>query len=174
MTVALFAMHGSIYLYLKTEGELQKRIQGWMWHTFGLFMVLYLLVTILTLVRVPAGGAASRNEPWAVACRFNYPRASEHRRVVIYLRPPLVRRSCSSCARHHGHGLLFGHGLPEPGSRRSLDPAFSLQIYNSSSSLETLKIMLLIAFLGMPFVLAYTCVIYWVFRGKVKLDSMSY
>jgi cytochrome d ubiquinol oxidase subunit II len=31
-----------------------------------------------------------------------------------------------------------------------------------------------IAFLGMPFVLAYTAVIYWVFRGKVELGSQSY
>jgi cytochrome d ubiquinol oxidase subunit II len=27
---------------------------------------------------------------------------------------------------------------------------------------------------GIPFVLAYTVGIYWVFRGKVRLDSMSY
>ena len=33
--VATFAMHGSIYLYLKTEGELQQRIRAWMWRTFG-------------------------------------------------------------------------------------------------------------------------------------------
>src|SRR5436309_5057031 len=28
--VATFAMHGAIYLYLKTEGELQKKAHGWM------------------------------------------------------------------------------------------------------------------------------------------------
>ncbi|MEM6757412.1 MAG: cytochrome d ubiquinol oxidase subunit II, partial [Planctomycetota bacterium] len=38
----------------------------------------------------------------------------------------------------------------------------------------TLAIMLLIAVLGMPCVLAYTGVIYWTFRGKVKLDDHSY
>jgi cytochrome d ubiquinol oxidase subunit II len=31
-----------------------------------------------------------------------------------------------------------------------------------------------IAFLGMPFVAAYTAVVYWVFRGKVKLGKLSY
>src|SRR5262245_24782354 len=35
--VATFAMHGSIYLYLKTEGELQRRIHRWMWTAFGIF-----------------------------------------------------------------------------------------------------------------------------------------
>jgi cytochrome d ubiquinol oxidase subunit II len=34
--------------------------------------------------------------------------------------------------------------------------------------------MLVIAILGMPFVLAYTAVIYWVFRGKVQLGKFSY
>ena len=31
-----------------------------------------------------------------------------------------------------------------------------------------------IAFLGMPFVAAYTAVVYWVFRGKVELGKFSY
>ena len=39
---------------------------------------------------------------------------------------------------------------------------------------KTLGIMLTIAVLGIPIVLAYTVSIYWIFRGKVKLDRMSY
>jgi cytochrome d ubiquinol oxidase subunit II len=31
-----------------------------------------------------------------------------------------------------------------------------------------------IAIVGMPFVLAYTAVIYWTFRGKVQLGKFSY
>ena len=50
----------------------------------------------------------------------------------------------------------------------------SLNIYNGASSAKTLKIMLIIALLGMPIVVAYTINIYWIFRGKVKLDSSSY
>jgi cytochrome d ubiquinol oxidase subunit II len=34
--------------------------------------------------------------------------------------------------------------------------------------------MLTIAALGVPLVLAYTASIYWIFRGKVKLDEASY
>ena len=45
LTVFLFAMHGAIYLYLKTEGELQKKMHRWMWRTFGLFLVFYILAT---------------------------------------------------------------------------------------------------------------------------------
>ena len=41
----------------------------------------------------------------------------------------------------------------------------SLNIQNAASSQKTL---------GVPIVLAYTVSIYWIFRGKVKLDKMSY
>ena len=34
--------------------------------------------------------------------------------------------------------------------------------------------MTIIAAIGMPFVAAYTCVVYWSFRGKVKLEKHSY
>ena len=57
---------------------------------------------------------------------------------------------------------------------RATDSATSLTIYNVASSPQTLKIMLVIALIGIPLVLAYTISIYWIFRGKVKLDSMSY
>jgi cytochrome d ubiquinol oxidase subunit II len=53
-------------------------------------------------------------------------------------------------------------------------PANSLNIYNASSSSKTLGIMLTIALIGLPVVLTYTVSIYWIFRGKVKLDRTSY
>jgi cytochrome d ubiquinol oxidase subunit II len=58
LTVSLFAMHGTIYLHLKTEGALQRRLHGWMWRTFGIFLVLFLLTTMFTLAAVPG---ATRN-----------------------------------------------------------------------------------------------------------------
>ena len=56
----------------------------------------------------------------------------------------------------------------------STDAAHSLTIYSASSSHETLAIMAWVALLGMPFVLTYTAVVYWIFRGKVKLTPHSY
>jgi cytochrome d ubiquinol oxidase subunit II len=50
----------------------------------------------------------------------------------------------------------------------------SLTIYNAASSVKTHTIMLIIAIVGMPIVVAYTFSIYWIFRGKVKLDATSY
>ena len=50
----------------------------------------------------------------------------------------------------------------------------SLTIYNAASSPKTLGIMTLIAVIGMPFVIAYTVIVYRTFHGKVRLEEHSY
>jgi cytochrome d ubiquinol oxidase subunit II len=70
--------------------------------------------------------------------------------------------------------FLFGVALFPEMVHSSIDPAYSLTIYNAASSEKTLIIMRNIAFLGMPFVIAYSAVIYWVFRGKVQIGKFSY
>ena len=42
---------------------------------------------------------------------------------------------------------------------------------NASSSKLTLTVMLIIALVGMPFVIGYTIYVYRAFRGKVKLEG---
>lgn len=56
----------------------------------------------------------------------------------------------------------------------SLDPENSLTVLNARSSQKTLGIMLIVAGIGMPFVISYTGIVYWIFRGKVQLDKNSY
>jgi len=50
----------------------------------------------------------------------------------------------------------------------------SLTLYNASSTSGTLKIMLIIALIGMPLVSSYTVAVYWLFRGKTRLGNTSY
>jgi cytochrome d ubiquinol oxidase subunit II len=171
--VSLFAMHGAIYLYLKTGDELQQRIKGWIWRAFGIFLVMYLLTTIYTLVDVPLATRNFQTQPWAwgvvllnVLAIANIPRA------LYYDRPfyAFVSSSCTIIALV----FLLGIALFPELVHSSLNPAWSLDVYNAASSQKTLGIMAIMAGLGMPFVLAYTAVIYWVFRGKVELGKFSY
>jgi cytochrome d ubiquinol oxidase subunit II len=171
--VAVFAMHGSIYLYLKTDGELQKRVHGWMWRTFGFFLVLYMLTTIYTLAEIPRAIRNFAEMPWAwvvvvlnVLAIANIPRA-------IFLGRPLYA-FVSSCCTIAALTFLFGVALFPNLIVSTLNPAWSLTIHNAASSVRTLRIMRTIALLGMPFVAAYTTVVYWVFRGKVQLGRLSY
>jgi cytochrome d ubiquinol oxidase subunit II len=53
-------------------------------------------------------------------------------------------------------------------------PEHGLTIYATASSEKTLGIMLVVAAIGVPLVLAYTASIYWIFRGKVRLGPTSY
>ena len=61
-----------------------------------------------------------------------------------------------------------------PNLVRATDPALSLTIANASSSALTLKVMLLIALVGMPLVVGYTVFAYRVFKGKVGPGDAGY
>lgn len=174
LAVTMFAMHGAIYLYLKTEGELQRRLVPLMWRAFGFFLVAFLLCTMYTLHDVPRATHNFELYPWLwivpllnVLAVANIPRA-------IYQGKPGYAFISSCCVIVAFVILLTAALFPNLVSS-SVNPAEnSLTIYRAASSAKTLGIMLLIAAIGMPCVLAYTTIVYWTFRGKVKLDQHSY
>jgi cytochrome d ubiquinol oxidase subunit II len=53
-------------------------------------------------------------------------------------------------------------------------PERSLTIDNAASSDLTLSVMLVIALIGMPIVVAYTAYVYWTFRGKTSANDHGY
>ena len=57
--------------------------------------------------------------------------------------------------------------------KASNDPMLNITIYNSSTSMQTLKLMSIIALVGMPIVIAYTIFVYRIFKGKSK-SSVHY
>ena len=173
LVAALFAKHGAIYLYMKTEGEVQARLGRWMWHTWGAFLVLYLLTTIYTLMAVPTAIRNFERYPWAAAIVVlnilaiaNVPRALFRGRYGQAFLSSTLTIACMVA--------LFGLAIFPNLVVASNDPARSWTIYNAASSPKTLKIGLWIALGGMPFILTYTGIIYWTFRGKVILSEHSY
>ena len=165
-------MHGAIYLVMKTDGEVQRMVRGWINHAIIFFVICYATTTMATLLYVPHMTARIRAHPALFALPLlnmlaiaNIPREMHHDRDG--------RAFLSSAAAMLGLLALFGLGM-FPTSCSATDPAHSLNVYNAASSPATLAIMLIIALIGVPLVLAYTVSIYWIFRGKVKLDSMSY
>lgn len=171
--VSMFALHGAIYLNMKTSGELQERLHRWIWHTFAAFLVLYVLTTIITLAVIPGATDNFQRYPLAwlvvvlnVLAIANIPRAIYSGRIL----QAFISSSCAIAAFIFFLGMrLFPNMVVS-----TIDPAYSLTIYNAASSQKTLGIMLIIAVIGMPFVLAYMSLIYWVFRGKVELGKLTY
>lgn len=171
--VALFAMHGAIYLYLKTEGELQQRLFGWMKTTYYLYLALFLLVTLWSVFFVPASLQHFGDYPilWLipvlnVIAIANIPRA-------IGKQKPLYA-FMNSCVTIAALVFLFSAALFPDLLPAVNNASYSITIYNAASSTLTQKIGLIIVAIGMPMVLSYTVLIYWTFRGKVELGEGSY
>lgn len=172
-TVALFMMHGAIYLVLKTEQEVQQTVRNWVNNTMVFFIICYATTTMATLLYVPRMTAAFREYPWLFSVALLSMLAIANIPREIHLGREF-RAFLSSSAAIAALMALFGIGM-YPTMLYSLGlPENSLSIYNGASSEKTLVIMLIIALIGMPLVIAYTVSIYWIFRGKVKLDKMSY
>ncbi len=172
-TVALFMMHGAIYLVLKSEGAFHEQVRTWVKNTMIFFGICYTITSMATLLFVPHMVAPIKAHPVLFGISLlntlavaNIPREIHHGRDF--------RAFLSSCAAMAALMLLFGIGMYPDLVAASTDPANSLTVYNAASSQETLRIMLVMAIIGVPLVLAYTASIYWVFRGKVRLDRFSY
>lgn len=172
-TVALFAMHGAIYGLMKTEGALHTKLRGWVNNTIIFFIICYATTTMATLLYVPHMAARVRAEPWLFSIALlnmlaiaNIPREIHRSRDG--------RAFVSSCVAMVALMALFGLEMFPNLVLSNPHPEYSLTIRNAASSPKTLAIMLMIAIIGVPVVLAYTVSIYWIFRGKVRLDRMSY
>jgi cytochrome d ubiquinol oxidase subunit II len=172
-TVFLFAMHGGIYVVMKTEGELQAQVRSWIPRLIAFFVVGYVFTTMLTLAFLPHMKDTLMEYPILFVIPLlnllaiaNIPREVYHGREF--------RAFLSSCVAMLLLLALFGIGMYPNMIYSSPLPEHSLTIYNGASSAKTQQIMLVIAAIGMPVVLAYTVSIYWIFRGKVKLDAASY
>lgn len=172
-TVLLFAMHGAIYLAMKTDGELLEIVSGWIPRLIGFFLASYFLFNLYTLVEVPWVLDTVRSRPYVflivtvnVLIVLNIPREiHKGREFNAFL---------SSCTAMALMMATFGLTYFPNMVLSNPDPANSLTIYNAASTQKTLGIMLIIAIIGVPLVLAYTASIYWVFRGKTTLTKSSY
>jgi cytochrome bd ubiquinol oxidase subunit II len=173
-TVALFMMHGSIYLTMKISGTFHEAIRPWIKKCIFSFIACYLLLSISTFWAAPHMTERMMANPWFLAVPLlaflailNVPRLVHKRSdgwAFIF--------SCLSIAFLL---LLFPLGTYPIILRSSIDhDAYSLTVTNSASSPLTLKILLTIVLIGIPLVIAYGAYIYHVFRGKVKLEPNSY
>ena len=172
-TVALFMMHGAIYGVMKTEKALQARLKSWVNQSIIFFVICYVTTTMATLIYYPHMVRHFKDRPALfLVALLNMLAIANIPREITKARE--FRAFLSSCAAIAALLLLFAIGIFPNLVYSNPNPEYSLTIYNAASSQKTLTIMLTIAGLGMPFVLAYTLCIYWIFRGKVKLDEMSY
>lgn len=172
-TVALFMMHGAIYLVMKTEKRLYTKLTIIVKNTTVFFAISVLLLSFYTLLYVPHLSHRIKENPWL----FFVP-------VAMVLAIANIARCISKQKYRNAFVsssivislllIIVAVELYPDLVLSTLGPENHLTVQNASSSSKSLGIMLLFAAIGVPLVGIYTTFVFWTFKGKVKLDEMSY
>ena len=162
--VFMICTQGAAYLSLRTEGTLQKSLKSKLKVNWLLFVIFAGLTTASVAVLNPAKIALLFSNPFgylAVILFFGGVVS-----LPLFLKKDgLVKVFLASSTIIISMFLIVAATI-FPDLVPALDPLKSLTIYNASSSQLTLKVMLIIALIGMPIVLLYTAFVYRVFRTK--------
>lgn len=162
--VALFTLHGALFLLLRTGGPLQERVRT-LAARLGPVTVLLLALSLaytylatdygtrmglLAGAAPMLGGLALLAAGWFVKTRqdgwaFGLTGVTVAAGVITLF------------------SILFPRVMVS-----SLNPEWSLTIYNASSSHYTLTIMSFVALVFIPVMLAYQIWTYWVFRQRIR------
>jgi cytochrome d ubiquinol oxidase subunit II len=172
-TLALMTLHGGIYLCLKTEGKLFDKVERLLKYAVFIFVALFIALSIYSLTTYPHLSDKFRATPilgivplLAILSIANIPRLLNKRRFLrAFIFSSLTFAFLLIIVAIELYPqLLFANN----------DPSNSITIYNAASSDKSLGIMLLIAAIGTPLIVAYTYFVYRAFWGKVKMDETSY
>jgi len=172
LTVVLLALHGAVYLNLKTSEDIQERVRSYIPWLMGLFAVMA-AITVFWMYRANLPSITVYAKIWPLI----FPLIALLAFIGVYM---MVKRGAEFYA-FVCSALLVAFGLFSVGIglfpnllMSTTDAAYNLTIYNTASQPNTLTVMLIIAVIGMPFVLLYTAGVYYIFRGKVHLEPDSY
>lgn len=172
--ISLFAMHGAIYLLMKTEAHIHEKVRSWIKPLVGSFLILWAATSFFTF----------RNHPHMTQPFFDHPMLSifvlfslaSIGGVFHYVR--LERDGMAflcSCLSIFFLLSLFVIGVFPNIIRSTISPeTHSLTLYNSSASRTALYVMGIIGLTGIPLSFFYGSYVHKVFKGKVKIDHTSY
>ncbi|MDA8318319.1 MAG: cytochrome d ubiquinol oxidase subunit II [Actinomycetota bacterium] len=163
-TLTLFALHGAVFLGLKTTGDLRDRAR-----TAGTRIAIAAvpIAAAFLLVSQIAHGKAWTDLTAAIAAvallagvgmMFRKREGLAFAGLAVTLLLAVVTL----------FGDLFPNVLPS-----STDPAYSLTVANASSAHYTLVVMTWVALIFTPVVLAYQAWSYWVFRKRLRVSDFS-
>lgn len=191
--LSMFSMHGAIYLNLKTEGDLQKQVKKWIKYSYIIFIILFLALTMATLYLRPEM-IANFSFGRVILQGVQHDLILHHQTLISVIAWTVVLLNIlaiinisrtlaknkpmemfiSSACTIAALIMLFALGIFPNMMVSNIDPAYNLDIYNGASTEYTLRTMFKVAIWGMPFVIGYTSIIYWTYRGKTQINSSSY
>jgi cytochrome bd ubiquinol oxidase subunit II len=162
--VAIFTLHGAIFLSMRTTGELMERARATAWRIWPPVLVILILLLVATYLSTDLIGRLGVNPgPVPIAGL-----------VALLLAGYFIRKTRDGWAFAMttltiAASILTLFMIMYPRVMIStLDPAYSLTIYNASSSPYTLQVMTIVALIFVPIVLIYQGWTYWVFKKRVE------
>lgn len=170
--VLLFLLHGSLWLAIKTEGDLHERAAA----TASRVWIVLLIVAVGFLVATWFATNLYANY-LSIPVLLVIPLIAVLALLVtrVFIAKKAWWKAWFASAVTIVGATMFGVvGLYPNLFPSSLDPAASLTAFNSSSSPLTLKIMLAVALTFVPIVIIYQVWVYYLFRDKVTEKDLSY
>ena len=168
VSLALFAFHGSVFLTLRTEGEIRGRARR-----FALRLALPAIALAVAILAWSWAGSGAAGGKWVAAAILALIAA-----LLLVSSLPLVARNrdglafaATALAIVSATAMLMVALYPRV-LVSSTSAAFSLTVSSSSSSHHTLAVMTVVALIFTPIVLVYQGWTYWVFRARLRGDSL--
>jgi len=165
-TVSIFLLHGANFLGLKLEGDLRERVNVTAKKLWVVASVLYIALGVFTYIAgfwargivnpgiVPIAAVAV-----LLAARYFIDQKMEGWAfIMVALNIVLTQVT------------FFSMSFPNV-MLSTTNPAYSLTIYNASSSQYTLTVMSIVALIFVPIVLAYQGWTYYMFRKRISTDK---
>lgn len=197
VSLSMLVMHGSVYLQIRTEGEIAARARRVTRIAGVLFILCFILAGVWVMhgidgyriISMPDANSAFTPIDKAVERAAGAWMGNYSKQPLLWLAPllgiagallaivfsgaykPLAAFVASSLMLA---GVIFTAGIAMfpfvmPSSA---DPRSSLTLWDAVSSHKTLQIMFWVVVIFLPIVLAYTSWVYRVLRGKITVDTI--
>jgi cytochrome d ubiquinol oxidase subunit II len=165
--VAVFSLHGGVFLSLKTRNALMERARDFARKLWLPVVVIYLLLVIATFIYVDTStqfgsipGIVAILAGLAVLLAGVFRRQKRDGWAFVMTTLTIVLTLATFFLIMYPNVMIS-----------SLNPeAWSLTIYNAASSDYTLRVMSIVALIFVPIVLAYQGWTYWIFRKRLTAD----
>jgi cytochrome d ubiquinol oxidase, subunit II len=172
MTVLLMAVHGGLYLLLKTHGSLHERIAHRINKAYVGFLVLFVAVAVYSLL-TPHLAANTAQSPALIVIAVLL--LISILSIAIFIKKGDYKKAFVGTILTIVFFMLIVALQLHPVFLRNTEIiGHDITVYNAAASTKSLEIMLTIAAIGAPLLLIYTYFAYKVFWGKVTIDEHSY
>ena len=169
--VLMFMYHGALWLNLKATGDLCGRAYKTARGVWAFLLCIYLVFLAMTAVFTNNWSTVGYN-PFLIIFLV-IALAGLFTSYSLLVAGKMLGAWACSAAFILGSTLFGILGMFPNLIISSLDPAASVNIYNGSSSPLTLKIMLVVALIGVPIVLAYQAWVYYTFSHRVSQETLE-